>query len=142
MRLMWGRREGGPTSNVFAYGVEIKRLFSLMVLRFSSGSREAFHSHAFHALSWVLSGRLEEHRFVDRDARGTTWCNVRGYEPSLCPVLTTRSNLHKVYSQPWPHRYTWVLSFRGPWTKTWTELRNNGTERVLLTNGRRELARA
>lgn len=137
MRLMWNRREGGPTSNVFAYGLEIKSLFSVLLLRFETGSREAYHSHAFNAMSWLLGGRLEEHRYFGKVTGGTITA-VKVYQPNVSPIRTTRDNTHKVYSRG----RSYVLSFRGPWQQTWTEVCDHGRTRVTLTHGRREVTRA
>lgn len=119
-------KDGGPESTVTGYWLaEIKSLFSVVLLRFNDGSRDAYHDHAFDSVSWVLSGKVVEHHLDGR---------VEEYEPSLKPVITRRSTFHKVVS----YGTTWVLSFRGPWDKTWKEWRpNRGL--VVLAGGRREV---
>lgn len=53
------KKDGGPESPVDAYFlVELKGLFSIALLKFNKGCREAFHSHAFDAWTWFLSGDL------------------------------------------------------------------------------------
>lgn len=101
--------------------IEIKSLFSVVLLRFKDGSREAYHDHAFNALSWVLKGR-----FIEKKLGGEETL----YTPSLKPKVTKRDNFHKVISQG----ETWVLTLRGPWSKTWHEYKNN--KMVTLTSGR------
>lgn len=115
-------KDGGPESTVWGYFFELKRLFSVVLLRFEPGSREAYHSHAFNSVNWVLRGHLTEYHL---DGRKQT------YRPSWLPVLTRRSTFHKVYAE----KRSWVLSIRGPWTKTWQEY--VGGRVVTLTHGRR-----
>ncbi len=116
-------KDGGPQSRVWGYFFELKRLFSVVLLRFEHGTREAYHSHAFNSVSWVLKGCL-----VEKHLDGT----AKLHKPSLWPVVTRRSTFHKVRSQG----RSWVLSFRGPWAKTWQEW-IPGKGFVTLTNGRR-----
>ena len=102
-------KDGGPESTVTGFWLcEFKRLFSVVLLRFADGSRDAYHSHAFNCVSWVLSGMLIE-RHIDG--------SVEIHRPSLWPVITKRETFHKVVSEG----VTWVLSFRGPWRNTWKE---------------------
>lgn len=124
-------KDGGPESKVWGYFLfEIKSLFSIVLLRFEDGSREAYHNHAFNAVSWVLKGHLEEiHHPVNPDAYPPY--HVDYHYPSVTPVITLRSTMHKVVS----HGRTWVLSIRGPWSKTWKEV-VDGKE-MTLTNGRK-----
>lgn len=127
MKLFAKRTDGGPDSNVTGYWlIEWKGLFSIALLRFAQGSREAFHNHAFNSVSWVLKGALHEQRIIENGIVGSYFL------PSWKPVITTRDNLHKVYGEA---PVTWVLTFRGPWSKTWKERFNNGDE-VVLTHGR------
>jgi hypothetical protein len=125
MKIFYRGKDGGKDSNVWGYWlIEIKSLFSIALLRFENGTREAYHSHAFNCISWLLSGRLDE-EFTDGKGRP--------YLPSFKPIITKRETFHKVYS----HGRSWVLTFRGPWTKTWLE--NKGGKEIVLTHGRREL---
>lgn len=115
--------DGGKDSGVTGYWlIEWKGLFSIVLLRFSEGSREAFHSHAFNALTWWLKGAVVE-QFQD-GAESKLW------GPSLIPKYTKRDNFHKVYAL----KVSWALSFRGPWSKTWKEEKNG--EVYTLSNGR------
>lgn len=120
------RKDGGPESKVTGYWlIEIKWLFSIVLLRFGKGSREAFHNHAFNSISWVLSGGLWEE-----------FTNAVGnvYGPSWKPIMTRRSTLHRVWGL---FENTWVLSFRGPWSKTWQEYHPIANAYQTLTHGRK-----
>lgn len=129
MKLFAIRKDGGPDSNVTGYWlIEWKRLFSIALLRFSKGSREAYHSHAFNSISWVLKGALVEIRKT-----GDNSSTITGFTPSFTPIITTRDNLHKVYGMA---PATWVVTFRGPWVNYWKEKFPDGKE-VTLTHGRK-----
>lgn len=128
MKFLSLSKDGGPESHVWAYWLfEIKWLGSIVLLRFEDGSRDAYHSHAFNSVSWVLKGDgLIEHH---DNSKG----KVDFHQPSLLPVVTRRSTFHKVVSVG----RTWVLSLRGPWAKTWREYTADGEK--VLTNGRVEV---
>lgn len=124
MKLFSRGKDGGPVSTVTGYWlVELKRLFSVALLRFDRGSRDEYHSHAFDSVSWVLKGRLEEH-MID----GST----RTYRPSLRPVVTRRDDFHRVVSTG----TSWVFTLRGPWARTWWEFDPESGEVTELTHGR------
>jgi hypothetical protein len=118
MKLLQKGKDGGPESLVTGYWlIEIKSLFSIVLLRFEHGSREAFHSHVFNCFSWVLSGGLREEHLGS---------NIEYHFPSLKPFCTYRDTFHKVSSAG----RSWVLSFRGPWAATWEES-IDGRRRIL-----------
>lgn len=134
VKWMWGSKDGGPESRVWMWGLEIKGLFSLLVLQFKEGSREAFHTHAFNCISWVLrGGGLKE---VCRNPYVES-VMVNTYRPSLRPVRTGRGTFHKVDGIG---PSTWVLTFRGPWAATWAEHLPATGEDVALTHGRKVVA--
>lgn len=124
MKLLSRGFDGGPDSTVTGYWLtEIKRLFSVVLLKFADGSRDAYHSHAFNSVNWVLRGRVTEY---ERDGTVTV------YGPSLLPIITRRSTFHRVVSEG----TTWVFSLRGPWKKTWEEYNPKTGEVISLTNHR------
>lgn len=128
MKLLKRMKDGGKESSVTGYWlVEIKSLFSIVLLRFDGASREAFHTHAFNCLSWVVKGELSE-QFLHGP--------VKPHKASWRPFVTRRDHFHKVASVPGT---TWVLSFRGPWSKTWHEYLPNENRFVTLSNGRIEV---
>lgn len=129
VRLFSWRKDGGPESKVGGFFFfEAKRWFSIALLRFDEGSREAFHSHAFNCVSWVLWGRLREVHITGEESR---------YGPSLRPVVTKRTTFHQVFGLA-PR--TWVLTFRGPWKDTWHDFIPSTDELRTLTYGRKSVA--
>jgi hypothetical protein len=128
MRLFYYGKDGGADSTVSGFWlIEIKSLFSIALLRFGNGSRDAFHSHAFNAWSWVIKGQLEE-EFIG----GLGHLIL----PSWKPVYTSRNTFHRVRSVG----TTWVLTFRGPWARTWDEYLPASNRFRTLTHGRKEIA--
>jgi hypothetical protein len=109
VKVLHRGNDGGRDSTVWGFWlIEAKRLFSVVLLRFAPGTRDAHHSHAFNCISWVLRGKL-----VERHLNGTTQI----HRPSWKPVMTYRDTFHQVESVG----VTWVFSLRGPWAKTWQE---------------------
>ena len=124
MKLFSRGKDGGPMSTVTGYWLaEIKRWFSVVLLKFENGSRDEYHNHAFNSWNWILKGKVVEHNLD-----GT----VNEYGPSWRPIRTRRDTFHRVVS----YGTTWVFSFRGPWKKTWMEYNPQRAEFTTLTNGR------
>lgn len=129
MRLCYVGKDGGVESTVWGFWpLELKSVCSIALLCFEDGSREAFHTHAFNSVSWLLSGQLCEQHYPA--------LSTRHYLPSLRPIRTTRDTFHKVSSTG----RSWVLTFRGPWSHTWREFLPRTGEAVTLTSGRRKVA--
>lgn len=125
MRFFYIGKDGGKNSNVTGCWLfELKSLFSIAILRFDKGSREAYHSHAFHAISWILKGNLTEYRLNSK---------INILKPTFLPIFTSKQNIHKVYA----NEVTYALTFRGPWNKYWTEYNPNTKEWTKLTHGRK-----
>lgn len=128
MRLMYLGKDGGPESRVWGFWfVELKNYFSVALLKFVGVSREAFHTHAFDSVSWVLWGKLLETIHEDGPR------NV--YTPSLWPIVTKRDTFHRVDSEG----TSYVLTFRGPWTDVWKEYIPPQNRTVTLSHGRVEV---
>ena len=127
MKFFSRSKDGGPDSTVTAYWLfEIKSLFSIALLRFEDGSRDEYHSHAFNSVSWLLSGGLsEQHR--------NQYLGVECHYPGIRPIITKRSTFHRV----WSGGRSWVLTFRGPWSKTWREYDPRTREFSTLAHGRK-----
>lgn len=122
MKIFDKSPDGGEKSGVTAYFLfESKRFGSVAFLRFNKGTREAFHSHAFNALTWWLRGSVTEEHV---DGRSIKWY------PSFKPKYTAIDCFHKIVADD----VTWALTLRGPWKDTWQEQRAGVT--VTLTHGR------
>ncbi len=129
MKLLFKSKDGGKESNVTGYWLlESKRFFSIVLLRFDKGSREAYHNHAFNAISWFIKGRLAEYTLNNNKVMDTYWY------PSIIPIITTKDRMHKVYGMA---NKSWVISFRGPWENTWKEYLPLINKFVTLTHGRK-----
>lgn len=120
--------DGGPKSGVTGYWlIENKDWFSIVLLNFSKGSREAYHSHAFNAYTWWLKGEVAE---VFKHTNNTII-----WKPSLrnliFPKYTPKNNVHKIIGI----KSSWALSIRGPWDNTWKEYIKNDVH--TLTHGRK-----
>ena len=125
MKIFKRSKDGGPESPVDAFFlIESKRLGSIALLRFNQGGREAFHTHAFNALTWFIRGNL-----VEQDVDGSHY----RYTRSLLPKITRRSKNHRVIAV----ETSWCFTVRGPWSKTWTETING--ESIVLTHGRKRV---
>lgn len=132
--FVWNRKDGGPESKVSMYGIEIKSLFSVLLLKFEKGSREAFHSHAFNSVSYVISGGLIEWIHCDLPNALEGAGEYQHWAGDW--IKTYRHTVHKVYGA---YDTNYVLSLRGPWAKGWYELLGKGgQERVDLTIGRKK----
>jgi hypothetical protein len=124
MKLFSKSKDGGRNSTVTGYWlIELKSVFSIVLLCFEKGSRENYHSHAFNALTWFVKGEVEEQHL---DGRVITW------KASLKPKFTPKKCFHKVFAK----ERTWAISFRGPWDKTWKEFNPNTDETITLASGR------
>lgn len=56
MKIFRKMKDGGGDSTVTGYFlIEIKSLFSVVLLRFDGESRDAYHEHAFNCVSWLLA---------------------------------------------------------------------------------------
>lgn len=125
MRLFEKAKDGGKDSPVDAYFlVEIKPLFSIALLKFNKGYRENYHTHAFHALTWFLSGSL-----IEEDIDKSTY----NYNRSLIPKITNKEKNHRVIA----NEDSWCFTIRGAWSKYWTEDDLTTKETITLTHGRK-----
>lgn len=124
MKFLHYGKDGGPESTVHGFWlIEIKSLLSIALLRFSDGSRESYHSHAFNSKSWVLSGKLREQHLQGKE---------EVHRPSLRPVTTLKRTFHRVISEG----VAWVFTVRGSWDKTWEEYDPITKKFRILKNGR------
>ena len=130
MKFFTWCKDGGPDSTVDAFIIiEIKSLFSIMLLKFNPGTHENYHSHAFNAITWWLKGIAFEcsKPSLETDMDAVPW------HASLIPKYTPRSKIHKIVT----YGTVWALTFRGPWAETWHEVSVTGTYRWTLGHGRK-----
>lgn len=125
MKFLKKMTDGGPLSNSVGYCLfEIKKLASVLLLRFEGQSREVFHEHAFHCLGWVLKGEIREVMYDGREYM---------HKPSIFPFLVSRRDFHQVHSVT---PVSWVFTIRGPWKRTWRECSQDKSDQYTLSNGR------
>jgi hypothetical protein len=140
MKFLKKMKDGGAESSVTGYWlVEIKSLFSIVLLKFEGESRDAYHEHAFNCVNWLIKGQLlESVRAEDRTnykPGEIKAASIRFYKPSWKPFFIGRDRFHKVDSC----KTSWVLSFRGPWSNTWKEYLPAEERYRTLTHGRKEV---
>jgi len=131
MRLLSKAADGGDNSGVTGYFlIELKPLFSIVLLRFAKGTRDAYHEHAFNAWTLWLKGCVIEHIMgVGRDLG--VYRKRRFTAGRL--KYTPRSCMHQIEAL----ETSWAVSLRGPWVARWREWRAGRF--VTLTHGRKEI---
>jgi len=132
MKFLTFGKDGGADSPVDGlFLIEIKSLFSIVLLKFNKGSREVYHSHAFNAISWFLKGNITEHCLNMSTGEQTkkTWRGLSKLK------YTPRNHLHLVEA----HENTYCITFRGAWAKTWFEYSEKENKLITLTHGRKEI---
>jgi hypothetical protein len=132
MRLLQRAPDGGSKSGVSGYFlIEIKSLFSIVLLHFAPGSREAYHEHAFNAWTLWLGGHVIESVLDPVDPR-----RVFEARPWKAGDLkyTPRELMHKITAGD---EGAWAISIRGPWVNTWREWSKGSL--TTLTHGRKEV---
>jgi hypothetical protein len=137
MKFFKKMKDGGAESTVTGYWlIELKSLFSVVLLKFEGKSREAYHTHAFNCLNWLIKGRLVE-KLLDKRIlpNNEEYTLERYYQPSLKPFIIHRDDFHKVDSIG----TSWVISIRGPWFHLWREYLPNENRYRTLTHGRKEI---
>jgi hypothetical protein len=108
--------DGGKDSGVTGFWlIECKWLFSIVILKFNKGTREAYHTHAFNALTWWLWGSVIEHVIGSRNEIELEINDEKPEKikwwPSLFPKYTPREHLHMIEAlEP-----SYAISFIGPW---------------------------
>lgn len=138
MKLFKKMKDGGAESTVTGYWLcEFKSLFSIVLLKFEGRSRDAYHEHAFNCVNWVISGALRESTYNPNASLPGTTTYKRTLIEGWKPFVIKRSDFHKVDSIG--GATAWVLSIRGPWTKTWKEYLPSERRERTLTHGRKEV---
>jgi hypothetical protein len=134
MKLFYRGKDGGPDSKVWGFWlIEWKRFFSIALLRFEPGSRDAYHNHAFNAWSWLLKGELIEYIRPENDEEDDGYNWELYWAPEF--IYTPRERFHMVRSVG----RSYVLTFRGPWTDRWLDHDVQTGVTSTLTHGRQNL---
>lgn len=122
MKFLQKAPDGGKDSGVTGFFlVEIKPLFSIVILKFNKGTREAYHNHAFNAVTLWLKGVVrEEHK-----DGSNKWFHTGMFK------YTPRTTFHRINAL----ETSYAISFRGPWLNTWQEFRQGVL--FTLTHGRK-----
>lgn len=127
-RILCKKPDGGKDSGVTGYFlIEWKPFFSIGILQFKIGSREAYHSHAFNAITWWLKGYVIEEVLVNVD---------QGYYKTFHAgqiKFTPRNHVHKINAM----QDTYAFTIRGPWVDHWYEFKNGKI--ITLTHRRKEI---
>ena len=127
INFMCKKKDGGPDSPVDAYFlIELKGLFTIALLRFDKGTREAYHTHAFNAFTWFLLGSLWE-----QDIDSSTIQYKRAWRPKNTP----RVKWHRITAA----QTSWCLTIRGPWAYSWKEYDPKTETITTFTSGRKVL---
>lgn len=131
MKLFSKAADGGKKSGVTGYFlIEWKRAFSVVLLHFDTGTREAFHEHAFNAWTLWLKGRVREYILCTGNSPGEIIAKT--YKAGDIKY-TARDCFHMIDAlEP-----SWAISVRGPWVDYWREFRKG--KYVTLTHGRKEV---
>ena len=104
--------------------IEIKYVGGIIVNIFNTENQDRFHSHAFHALSWMIKGHYYEDVIVDNETV-TKLIEKSRFIP--------RNYIHKITKSS-PNAMS--VTFEGPWESTWNEYFDNGRVKT-YTWGRR-----
>lgn len=132
MRFFEKAPDGGANSGSTGYFlVEIKWLFSIVLLRFTARTREAFHEHAFNALTVWLKGSVLERTVcvTPGDDTFTAYVDFKTFSAGNVKY-TPRGQCHQIAPLT---QTAWAISFRGPWLDTWREWVGGGWR--TLTHG-------
>ncbi len=122
------KKDGGPDSPVDAYFLfESKKFGSIALLRFNKGMRQQYHSHAFNAYTWFISGLIIEEELTDSNHIH------RIYDWSILPKITPKTLIHRVAAL----RDSWCFTIRGPWDSTWFEVDPKTQTTTTFTHGRK-----
>lgn len=99
--------------HIIAYTIfELKWLFSIIIYNWKTIKQNRFHSHAFPAYAFLLSGEYEEE--VIRNGV----MSKRTVNQWMRPRWLPRNYTHRILTAK---PGTWTIVFVGPWRKTWYE---------------------
>ena len=105
---------------------EMKYLFGIIVNIFNTEDQDRFHSHAFPAFSWMITGHYFEEVIENNEIIAKKIEKSR-YIP--------RNYIHKITKSS---KNAISVTFEGPWNATWNEYFDNGRVKT-YTWGRKVL---
>jgi hypothetical protein len=94
---------------------ELKYVGGIIINVFNTENQDRFHSHAFHALSWMVHGHYFEDVIVDSGHIVTKKIEKSRFIP--------RNYIHKITKSS---KNAVSVTFEGPWGGTWDEYFDNG----------------
>lgn len=107
--------------------IEIKYLFGIIVNIFNTVDQDRFHSHAFHAWSWMIRGYYHEHVLKKQDDPRYFHPHFPGVSVDFKKIERSRfipkNYIHKI-TRSSPNAIS--ITFEGPWGPTWDEFFDNG----------------
>jgi hypothetical protein len=120
--------------HIIAYTIfESKYLFSIIIYHWKTIKQNRFHSHAFPALAFLLSGSYDEEVVVAGKISRRTVSSI------LKPRFLPRNYTHRIL-QARPK--TWTIVFTGRWIKHWYEYFDDSKQWVKYTWGRKVISKS
>lgn len=107
---------------------EWKPVFSIIVYNWLTIKQNRFHSHAFPAYAFLLSGKYEEEVIINGNISKNT------VNQWMKPRYIPRNYIHRILKAD-PN--TWTIIFIGNWHKWWYEYFDDTKTWVKYTWGRR-----
>lgn len=120
--------------HIIAYTLfEHKSIFSIIVYNWKTITQNRFHSHAFPAVAFLLSGKYEQEIYK----KGVVTANM--VNQWMKPRWLPRNYTHRVMKAD---SNTWTIVFVGPWTKYWYEWFQDTNTWVKYTWGRKVVGKS
>lgn len=119
--------------HIIAYVIfEHKYLFSIIIYNWKTIKQNRFHSHAFSAIAFLLSGKYEQEVYTQGTIRNDT------VNQWLKPRYLPKNYTHRIMKAD-PN--TWTIIFTGPWIKYWYEYFDNTNTWVKYSWGRKIISK-
>lgn len=112
---------------------ECKYLFSIILYNWKTIKQNRFHSHAFSAIAFLLSGAYEQEVYKNGQIRTEKVNNW------LTPRYLPKNYTHRIMKA---ESRTWTIVFTGPWMKYWYEWFEDTNTWVKYTWGRKVLGKS
>ncbi len=105
---------------------EFKFIGGIILNIFNTDNQDRFHSHAFHAFSWMIKGWYNEDIILDNKVISKKIVHSR---------IIPKNYIHKIKESS---KNAISITFEGPWGNTWNEFFDDGRIK-LYTWGRKVL---